>query len=797
MPDTRKTRYLMLRLPVPVRVALNLGIGALIVAALVLGREILVPLALAGLLAFLLDPLVGRLRRWRVSRGLAVALVTLATLATVAGASLVVGQQVMQLGRNLPQYQSTIETKLRHLRQSIVGERSLSSASRLIGAVENEVAKTRQALQPAAAAGDPTRRAEPLRVKVAAAELGPLETVNQVVTPLLSPLITGGIAIVLLVFILLERNDIRDRVMRLTGGDLHDMTDALNEAAHRVSRYLSMQVLVNLCYGLPLALGLWAIGVPGAWLWGLLAGVMRFVPYVGPVVASLFPLTLAFAVDPGWDMLLWTLSLVLVLELISNNVVEPWLYGSSTGLAPVAVLLSAAFWTVLWGPVGLVLATPLTVCLVVMGRHLPSLRFLDLLLGSDPVFDPATRLYQRLLAGNVMSAIEIADAQIDADGLTAFYSATALPALALAAVDHGRVSSAEHRLRVRAGMAELLRELRAEHSVEPPPAALDTTAGDPSAASGVAAVACIGLRWEADTLAADMLAHGLSAAGVPSLATPEAALNAERIARLDLQHASVVCLSTFHPDPEAMVRYACRRLRRARPDLKIVLGLWNAPAALHEPGAAATLGAAAVATSLAEAVERVRALSAPADPPAPAAAGGEGEPADEPRARAHCLRIDAWRQAPARQAAQRSGEVFDTDEALVCWVDGQVHRWRADGAAHDGGIDAQAWWHQLPLGDEALVVPDLARDGRFGADGNGAQLPHRFMAAAPLRWTDGSRLGMLCVLDRRPRPFGLREQQLLTELAAELIERIEVEGRERSTPAPARPDPPLPAAATA
>ena len=167
------------------------------------------------------------------------------------------------------------------------------------------------------------------------------------------------------------------------GGDLHHLNDALTEAAGRVSRYLRMQVVVNTAYGLPLALGLWWIGVPGALLWGVLAGLLRFVPYLGPLVASAFPLALAFAVDPGWDMLLWVGGLVLTLELISNNLIEPWLYGSSTGLAAVAVLLAAAFWTVLWGPVGLVLSTPVTVCLVVLGRHLPHLRILDLLLGSD------------------------------------------------------------------------------------------------------------------------------------------------------------------------------------------------------------------------------------------------------------------------------------------------------------------------------------------------------------------------------------------------------------------------------
>ena len=211
-----------------------------------------------------------------------------------------------------------------------------------------------------------------------------------------------------MIFVLLEREDLRDRFIKLAGaGDLQKSTQAINDAAARVSRYLLMQLVVNLSYGIPIGIALYFIGVPNAVLWGLLAAVLRFVPYLGPFLAALFPIALAIAVDPGWTMLFWVVGLFLMAELVSNNVIEPWLYGSSTGLSSLAIIMAAIFWTTLWGPVGLFLATPLTVCLVVIGRYVPQLEFLGVLLGSDPVLAPEERLYQRLLAGNLEEAVEI------------------------------------------------------------------------------------------------------------------------------------------------------------------------------------------------------------------------------------------------------------------------------------------------------------------------------------------------------------------------------------------------------
>jgi predicted PurR-regulated permease PerM len=255
------------------------------------------------------------------------------------------------------------------------------------------------------------KRGAPIPVEIAKPDMSPLQIVETVIGPLIAPLATAGIVIVFVIFILLYRHDLRDRFIRLASiGDINRTTQALEDAGSRVAKYLLTQVFLNLAYGIPIGIGLWLIGVPNPLLWGMLAVVLRFIPYIGPVLAATFPIALSIAVDPGWMMLLLTVSLFVVIELISNNIVEPWLYGAKTGLSPIAIIVSAIFWTWLWGPVGLLLSTPLTVCLFVLGRHVPQFVFLDVLLGSERVLTPEESLRQRLLALDPAEATENADA---------------------------------------------------------------------------------------------------------------------------------------------------------------------------------------------------------------------------------------------------------------------------------------------------------------------------------------------------------------------------------------------------
>jgi len=754
----------------------------LVVAALYLGRDIFVPFALAALLGFILDPVVTRLRRIGLPRAVAVALVMVATVAALGATSVFVGRQVVQLGKNLPTYQSTVQQKLRSLRQLSRQHSALDDASRLLGVVGGELDAARKDLTRSAGAQPPA----PQHVVVETAQPNAMQTLRDLAEPVLGPVGTAGIVLVFLVFILLERHDLRDRLLRLAGGNLHRSTDALGEAADRVSRYLTMQLLVNLSYGVPMAVGLWAIGVPGALLWGLLAALLRFVPYVGPVIAAIFPLTLAFAVDPGWQMLMWALALVLTLELISNNLIEPWLYGASTGLSPVSIIVSAVFWTSLWGPIGLILATPLTVCLAVLGRHMPQLAWLDVLLGSSPVFDAPTRLYQRLLAGDVEEAIELAGDQVAATSPADFYNDTGVPALRLAAIDHTAVSSTEHRHRVASGLAVLLRDLRDEHPA-------------PAAGSGPVPVLCIGARWEVDSLAAEMLAHALALGGQPARALPATVVSADHLQTLDLGGVRVVCLSSFSPLPQAQVRFVARRLKRRQPGLRVVAALWNAPAALLDPAATDTLCADAVAQTLAEAVQRIAAASrvdspVDADAPAPPPVVADAEEATRLKA-LH----DSGALAPALRVsldrlAQRAADVFDTPLAMVTVVDAQTLSWRGaaglDRAAPDGPHNGSRDWPrewprdgtpcaQVVADGRLLVVPDSARDPRFADRPLAPGAALRFYAGAPLRTRTGQVIGTLCVLDHRPRTLDSAEQDLLQALATEVMDLVTATRRAR------------------
>lgn len=758
------------QLPPSAVLALKMLLAALIVAALWFGEEILVPFALAGLLSFVLAPLVTRLVRLGLPRVAAVVLVVLGTCTVIGGTAVYVGNQLTELSRDLPRYQTTIRDKLRAVRRLVSGPGAIDGATKVIDAVGDEVEAAREEIE--AKTKSPRERRAVQRVQVEPAPPTGLAAVRAYLAPVLGPLTTAGIVLVFVIFFLLERASMRDRLLRLVGGDLHRMTDALNDAAQRVSRYLTTQLLVNTGYGIVMGVALWLVGVPGAVLWGVLAGVMRFVPYIGPVIAAVAPLMMAFAVDPGWNMLLWTLGLIVVMELILNNVIEPVVYGNTTGIAPVAVLLAAAFWTLLWGPIGLILATPLTLCLVVVGRHLPQLQFLDVLLGAEEVFDTPTRLYQRLLAGDPEGASDLALAEAEAHTLQGFYNDSGVPALVLAVGHHVSVSSVTHRHRVSSGMAAVIADLRDEY----PPAA--------AANDGAAPVLVIGARWEADTLAADMLAHALAVQGVAARHLPPAALAAERIASLDLTGVQLVVLSAFSPTPQAQARYACRRLRRLRPDLRIVLALWQGPPALLDIGAD-TLGADSVATSLTEVLLRVQSLLAPSPAPAmPAPIPGDDD------ARVAALHasgaLDLRMRADFDRAAQRVADVFDARMAMVSFIDRSCQVWQGvaglpagseggDGAASDdqqreSPRETSLCGHVVAA-HETMVVADIHRDPRFAANPVLQAAGIRFYAGVPLRMGEHV-IGALAIMDTEPRVLTDSETALLEAMAEDVMAQL-------------------------
>ena len=559
---------------------------ALGILGLYAGQVLLIPLALAALLAFVLDPLVTWLRRWSIPRALAVSLVMAVTLLLLLGAGMLMAQQINVLAKELPTHRHNIQKKLRDLRPALVPSGTTRELARVFGMVEGEIAAAQKQLRL-----DTNREPEPTRVAVDNDAGGTLsfELLNTVAVQLAS----AGLVVVLLFLMLQQRRELRDRLLRLMGGDPHQMADALSESAERVSRYLLAQVMVNLGYGVPMALGLWWIGVPGAWLWGGLAALLRFVPYLGPAVGAIFPLVLAFAVDPGWSMVLWTLGLIALLELVSNNIVEPLVYGDRTGVSSLAVLLSAVFWAALWGPIGLVLAMPLTVCLVVIGRHMAPLRFLDVLLSSEPVFDDATQLYHRLIAGDFDEAEDMAYLEVKQRSLLDFYSNTALPMLMLAARQQARGATAVQRQNLIEGTARLVRELQADD------------AAAQAASAPRASILCLGLRTELDALSAEMLTHALNRVGQPARALPLEGWGKALAKDLDAaQSVRRIHLCTLNTMPQTQARIMCRRLRRHWPSAEIVLVAWCGAESLATVESVGAMGLDKVAFRLESLVEQ-------------------------------------------------------------------------------------------------------------------------------------------------------------------------------------------------
>ncbi|GAA2835503.1 putative PurR-regulated permease PerM [Aminobacter aminovorans] len=553
---------------------------AAMVAILYFARDVLLPLAIAILITFALAPIVSWLRRLGVPRLVSVIACVIAAFGTVAIFSFVVASQIGEVAQNLPTYQSNILEKVRSLKETGGGNGIIDRLSGVIERVGQEIDK------PEGTTVGPAQpsRPDPLLVEIFTPQR-PIETLMSLILPLIGPLATAGLVIVVVIFMLLEREDLRDRFIRLVGyGDLHRTTEALQDAGRRVGQYLLMQLVVNVAYGVPIGIGLWLLGIPNAVLWGLLAIVLRFVPYIGPAIAMILPLFLALAVAPGWSLVLWAAALFIVMELIINNVIEPWLYGSRTGLSPLAIIVAAIFWTWLWGPVGLVLSTPLTVCLVVLGKHVPQFAFLEVLFGNEPVLDPKERLYQRLLAGDPEEATDHAEEMLETEYLVDFYGSVAIPALLLGERDRARGAlTDEQRRRVAASAATLvanLNEIANEEAEEGDDVAAEDAAPDERPeedelpdGSGKS-VLCIGGRGDLDNAAAAMLAQVLTVQGASASTASHTDVDPANIRNLPLGTFQTAVVGFLNSDSLHHGRYVVRRLKRAGKGLRVGIVLW-------------------------------------------------------------------------------------------------------------------------------------------------------------------------------------------------------------------------------
>jgi predicted PurR-regulated permease PerM len=607
-----------------------LGVLVTAVAALYFGQEILMPVALAILLSFALAPVVMRLRRWRLGRVPSVIGVVALMFVLIIGFGMVVGTQLVDLANNLPSYEQNIRAKIRSLRGAAAGGGIVDQASEMLRDLSKELDEATQ--QRTAGVVESRTQPEggidvvrPIPVEIHEPQPTPWSEIQNLLGPLVAPIGTAGIVLVFVIFMLLQREDLRDRLIRLVGSnDLHRTTEAMTEAANRVSRYLLMQLLINVLYGIPVGIGLFFIGVPNPILWGLLATVLRFIPYVGPFVAATIPIVLSLAVSPGWTEPLLTLGLFVGLELFSNNVLEPWLYGASTGLSPVAIIVAAVFWTTLWGPVGLLLSTPLTVCLVVLGRHVPRLEFLDVMLGNQQVLPDHAKIYQRLLARDPQEAIELAEERMAGGPVADLYDGLMIPALTLAELDRQRGAlDTQTQRAISDGIATLVEDLM-DHD-DPTPATPAPTTSPQATSNRVSEntpvpkasgrVLCIAARNNLDEAAAIMLADLLWRRGLAAEVLSCDAVSTRNLPRLDRDGATFVCLSSMNPKAVQQVRRLARRIRQHfRDDEPILVGFWNLEDDEVRPtDLASATGTDYVATTLLNAVEQVQSLTRPTD----------------------------------------------------------------------------------------------------------------------------------------------------------------------------------------
>ncbi len=557
----------------------NFVIMAIVVAALYFTRDILVPIALAVLLSFLLAPLVRLLQRWRLPRSLAVMCAVLGALAVALSLATMVMIEVNQLVNDLPRYQATLGSKIHDLRDAVGSSGFLKNASSMLKDLDKELSaqEGKAAPAPKEALSPDQGRTSPIPVEVHQPDPGASETLIAVLKPLAAPFTTTGIVVIFLFFFLFQREDLRNRFIRLAGsGDLERTTAALDDAGRRLGHLFATQLVLNAIFGTVIGVGLAVIGVPSAPLWGLMAMILRFVPYIGAVLAAALPVLLAAAVGTDWTMTIWTAVLFAIVEPVTGQVVEPLICGRTAGLSPVAIVVAASFWTWLWGPLGLLLSTPLTLCLVVLARHVDRLKFIDVMLGDQPALTPQQAAYQRMLTGDPLEAIEQARAFLKNGSVSAYYEEILLGALRLAQADAELGRLDDVRLEnIFKTVSEIVEDLAEHDSGETP--VEEKVRVRASANSKVVAltggdfakpVFCIPGLGRLDDCAVLVVADELRRAGIEARV-------AGATTAIEGGEATLICICYLERIPRARIDYAVRKLSRKAPSARIVIGRLN------------------------------------------------------------------------------------------------------------------------------------------------------------------------------------------------------------------------------
>ena len=597
--------------------------AGVVLSLLYVGRDVLVPLALAIMLSFLMAPVVRALRRIGVGHAPSVLMAVLTLTVSCMAVAVVLGMQTLRMAESLPQYEATVQRKLKTLDELTVGRLRLLTreASRLL--------EIHEAAQPIPGSARDLERPVPTRppavVMLQSQEATPLQLVRKLLSSVWVPLQATGIVLLVLIFVLLEHESLRDRLIRIAGpSDIRSTTLALNDAGERLSRYFVSQFAVNLVFAVAIGVSLSLLRVPQAALLGSLAGVMRFVPYVGVGIASLFTTALAFAVDPGWSLAAGTLGVFILFDTIAGQLLEPHLYGHAAGLSPLAVVVGAIFWSWLWGPVGLILSTPLTVCLVVAGQHMKALRILELLLSNAQALTLPQRFYQRALSGDPQEIIASAREFLRRDSLAAYCDRVLIPALHLARLDAdmGRTSKDQHQ-KIHRVIVDVVAALSSNGLKLPRRPHRGSVLEDASAGRWLreereqrsgrwqgslgappgSVVICLGLGSSADDLAAELLVRLLRTEKIDARHFSPADVDAGLPPGADPEGVSIMYLVSAFPGPERERADAIgKQVRELFPRALVVKILCPGVAALAERGESAG-NADHVAVSLVQAIE--------------------------------------------------------------------------------------------------------------------------------------------------------------------------------------------------
>jgi predicted PurR-regulated permease PerM len=550
---------------------LILAASVLIIASLYWAQAFLIPVALSILLTFLLTPVADALERIGLGRVPSVMIIVVLAFSLLTAIGWVVTVQLTDVANELPTYRNNIRQKIADIRGAGKGG-ALEKLREAAEEVKEELSKEEPAKAPQ----------KPRQVVVQAEESTSFWPLPLATAPMLERMAGGGLVVVLVIFMLIQRENLRNRLIRLVGyGRLTITTKALEEAGQRISRYLLMQSIINASFGLAVSIALYLIGLPYALLWGFLAAVLRFIPYVGPVAAAILPSALGMAVFQGWTWPILVIAVIVVLELINNMILEPLLYGESAGVSEVGLLIAVAFWTWLWGPIGLVLATPLTVCVVVISKYVPQLDFIGVLMSDEPVMKSNISYYQRLLAMDQDEASEIVEEHLKSHPKEQIFDDILVPALNYAKRDFelGKMAETEQQFVLEATrqIVEDLDGSRAGNASFSSAAASAPTSVGPNRPEATAKVAIIGcpVRDEADEVSLVMLRQLLDPDRYELEILADELLAAEIVERIAAKNPALICFASLPPGGLAQTRYLCKRLRAQFPDSKLIVGRWG------------------------------------------------------------------------------------------------------------------------------------------------------------------------------------------------------------------------------